>query len=45
MEIGEVFLEIGIVFASLAILSKRQLVWVVSMVSALQACSSPSPAS
>jgi hypothetical protein len=35
LEIGEVFLEIGIVFASLAILSKRRLVWLVSIVSAL----------
>lgn len=34
LEIGEVFLEIGIVFASLAILSKRKLVWSVSMISA-----------
>jgi hypothetical protein len=34
LEIGEVFLEIGIVFASLAILSKRRLVWGVSIVSA-----------
>ncbi len=33
-EISEVFLEIGIVFASLAILSKRALVWWVSMLSA-----------
>jgi hypothetical protein len=35
MESGEVFLEIGIVFASLAILTKRQFVWVSSMVSSL----------
>ena len=35
MEIGEVFLEIGIVFASLAILSKRQMIWVASIISAL----------
>jgi hypothetical protein len=35
LEISEVFLEIGIVFASLAILSKRRLVWWASMVSAL----------
>jgi len=33
-EYGEVFLEVGIVFASLAILSKRTLVWFVSMLSA-----------
>jgi hypothetical protein len=32
--IGEVFLEIGIVFASLAILTKRTLIWGTSMVSA-----------
>ncbi len=31
MHFGEVFLEIGIVFASLAILTKRHLVWIVSM--------------
>jgi hypothetical protein len=35
MEIGEVFLEIGIVFASLAILTKRQLIWVASILGAL----------
>ena len=34
LEIGEIFLEIGIVFASLAILTKRSLVWYVSMLSA-----------
>ncbi len=34
MEFGEVFLEIGIVFASLAILSKRKLIWWTSMISA-----------
>ena len=34
LEIGEVFLEVGIVFASLAILSKRRLVWGLSMISA-----------
>jgi hypothetical protein len=34
LEISEVFLEIGIVFASLAILSKRSLVWGASMLSA-----------
>ncbi len=33
-EVSEVFLEIGIVFASLAILSKRALVWWASMFSA-----------
>jgi hypothetical protein len=35
LEIGEVFLEIGIVFASLAILSKRPMVWYTSIVAAL----------
>jgi hypothetical protein len=34
MEGGEVFLELGIVLASLAILSKRPLVWFASMMSA-----------
>src|SRR6266446_5299643 len=34
MHIGEVFLEIGIVFASLAILTKRRLVWSTSIISA-----------
>jgi hypothetical protein len=34
LEVSEVFLEIGIVFASLAILTKRAMVWSVSMVSA-----------
>ena len=34
LEISEVFLEIGIVFASLAILSKQQVVWWASMMSA-----------
>jgi hypothetical protein len=34
MHIGEVFLEVGIVFASLAILTKRRLVWSTSIVSA-----------
>src|SRR5579863_4835243 len=34
LEIGEVFLEIGIVFASLAILTKRPFVWYASMLSA-----------
>ncbi len=35
LEISEVFLEVAIVFASLAILSKRPLVWYLSMVMAL----------
>jgi Domain of unknown function (DUF4337) len=35
LEISEVFMEIGIVFASLAILTKRPLVWYVSMLAAL----------
>jgi hypothetical protein len=35
LEIGEVFLEMGIVFASLAILSKRSMVWYISMIAAL----------
>ena len=34
LEIGEIFLEIGIVFASLAILTKKSPVWYGSMVSA-----------
>ena len=34
MHSGEVFLEIGIVFASLAILTKRRLVWTSAIVSA-----------
>jgi uncharacterized protein DUF4337 len=34
LEIGEIFLEIGIVFASLAILTKRPVVWYTSMLSA-----------
>jgi hypothetical protein len=34
LEIAEVFLEIGIVFASLAILSKQRLMWGISMASA-----------
>lgn len=34
MHAGEVFLEVAIVFASLAILTKRRLVWYVSIVSA-----------
>jgi hypothetical protein len=35
LEISEVFLEVAIVFASLAILSKRPLVWYLSMLAAL----------
>ena len=35
LEISEVFMEIAIVFASLAILSKRREVWYLSMVAAL----------
>jgi hypothetical protein len=34
LHIGEIFLEIGIVFATLAILTKRPLVWWISMMSA-----------
>ena len=34
LEISEVFLEMGIVFASLAILAKRPLIWWTSMLSA-----------
>jgi len=34
LEIGEIFLEIGIVFASLAILTKRPVVWYGSMLTA-----------
>jgi hypothetical protein len=34
MHIGEVFLEVGIVFASLAILTKRRMVWLTAIVSA-----------
>ncbi len=34
MHMGEIFLEIGIVFASLAILTKRPLIWYASIVSA-----------
>lgn len=34
MHLGEIFLEIGIVFASLAILTKQPIVWYASMVSA-----------
>ena len=35
LDFGEIFLEIGIVFASLAILTKRNLVWLAAIVSAL----------
>jgi hypothetical protein len=35
LEYGEVFLEIGIVFASLAILTKRNLIWAASIASAV----------
>ena len=35
LDYGEVFLEIGIVFASMAILTKRSLIWFASMASAL----------
>jgi hypothetical protein len=35
LEISEVFFEVAIVFASLAILSKRSLVWYLSMLAAL----------
>ena len=34
LHFGEIFLEIGIVFASLAILTKRSAIWLVSLVSA-----------
>jgi hypothetical protein len=34
LHMGEIFLEVGIVFASLAILTKRRLVWGTSIVSA-----------
>jgi hypothetical protein len=34
LHLGEIFLEIGIVFASLAILTKRKLIWFVSIASA-----------
>ena len=34
LDYGEVFLEIGIVFASMAILTKRNLIWFVSIASA-----------
>jgi hypothetical protein len=34
LDYGEVFLEIGIVFASMAILTKRNLIWYVSIASA-----------
>jgi hypothetical protein len=35
LDYGEVFLEIGIVFASMAILTKRSLIWYASIASAL----------
>jgi Domain of unknown function (DUF4337) len=35
LHLGEIFLEIGIVFASLAILTKRNLIWIASIVCAL----------
>jgi hypothetical protein len=35
LHLGEIFLEIGIVFASLAILTKRNLIWIASIGSAL----------
>jgi hypothetical protein len=35
LHLGEIFLEIGIVFASLAILTKRNLIWLASIGSAL----------
>jgi Domain of unknown function (DUF4337) len=35
MHLGEIFLEIGIVFASLAILTKRELIWWTAIISAL----------
>jgi hypothetical protein len=35
LHLGEIFLEIGIVFASLAILTKRHLIWMASIGSAL----------
>jgi hypothetical protein len=31
LHFGEIFLEIGIVFASLAILTKRHLIWIASL--------------
>jgi hypothetical protein len=34
METGEVFLELGIVLASLAILSKKRPIWLAAMLSA-----------
>ena len=34
LDYGEVFLELGIVFASMAILTKRNLIWLASMASA-----------
>jgi len=38
LHFGEVFLEIAIVLASLAILTRRQLVWVTSLVAAAVGC-------
>lgn len=35
LHIGEVFLEIGIVLASLAILTKRELMWLVAVIAAI----------
>jgi hypothetical protein len=35
LHFGQVFLELGIVFASLAILTKRELMWVIAVVGAL----------
>lgn len=35
LHFGEIFLEIALVFASLAILTKRELIWMTSMVAAL----------
>ena len=35
LDYGEVFLELGIVFASMAILTKRNVIWAASIVSAL----------
>ena len=35
MHLGEIFLEIGIIFASLAILTKRNMIWIASIVCAL----------
>ena len=35
LHFGEIFLEIGIVFASLAILTKRHMIWIASLICAL----------